>query len=108
MTVLHNHLLDSLKLAVRARRPVESGQLLLDLMEMLKGWRVLDIMQDKYVHPIDLSHFSRGPWKVGQQPSPESPSSTNSVAGRGSSPSRRPIQQMTSTESSSSNLNDNI
>lgn len=91
ITVLHNHLLDSLKLAIRSRRSVESVQLLDDLMDLLKGWRILDVMQEKYVHPIDLSHFSQGPWKI-----EETMSSVVSVATGYSSVCASPMRQVQS------------
>ncbi|GAU99008.1 hypothetical protein RvY_10070 [Ramazzottius varieornatus] len=67
ITLIHNHLLDALKVTISQRRPDESEQLLGKLLELLKGWRILDVMQERYVHPIDLSQLSKGPWKVDNQ-----------------------------------------
>lgn len=67
ITLIHNHLLDALKVTISQHRPDESEQLLAKLLELLKGWRILDEMQERYVHPIDLSQLSKGPWKVDNQ-----------------------------------------
>ena len=97
ITVLHNHLLDSLKVGIASRRPVESVQLLDDFLDLLRGWNVLDLMQEKYVHPIDLSQMAQGPWKIGEAGSSAvSVSSKSSDAGTVSpAPSLGPVKQPT-------------
>ncbi|OQV13141.1 putative Ecdysone-induced protein 78C [Hypsibius exemplaris] len=79
ITAIHNHVLEALKLGIATRRPLESPQLIYDFLELLKGWSVLDLMQEKYVHPIDLSQMAQGPWKIG-----ETASSAASVSSKSS------------------------